>query len=61
MRALDGAAARIPIVALTGFVGPDQRARMLDYGFDAFIAKPFAPEALAEVVAKLSLRARQAE
>ena len=61
MRALEGAASRIPIVALTGFVGPDQRSRMLDCGFDAFIAKPFAPEALAEIVAKLSLRAPQAE
>jgi PAS domain S-box-containing protein len=56
MRALEGAAARIPIVALTGFVGPDQRSRLIDYGFDAFIAKPFSPDALAEIVAKLSLR-----
>jgi PAS domain S-box-containing protein len=61
MRALEGAASRIPIVALTGFVGPDQRSRLLDYGFDAFIAKPFAPDALAAIVAKLSLRAHPAE
>ena len=57
LRALDGAASRIPIVALTGFVGPDQRSRLLDYGFDAFIPKPFSPDVLAEIVAKLTVRA----
>ena len=58
VRALPGPISRVPIIALTGFGGAEQRARLLDHGFDAFVAKPFTPASLAGVVARMVLRGR---
>ncbi len=57
IRALPDAAGKAPVIALTGFVAPEERSRLLDYGFDAFVSKPFTPDALAAVVATMALRA----
>jgi PAS domain S-box-containing protein len=57
VRALQGDAGRTPVIALTGFGGPEQRAQLLERGFDDFIAKPFTPALLASVVARMALRA----
>ena len=58
LRALPGATSRIAVIALTGFGGAEQRARLLDYGFDGFIAKPFSQASLTEVIARIALRGR---
>ncbi|MEO1693724.1 MAG: ATP-binding protein [Pseudomonadota bacterium] len=39
------------IIALTANAYPEDRARCLDAGFDAYFAKPFEPDALAELLA----------
>jgi CheY-like chemotaxis protein len=41
-----------PVVAVTGFASPEDKKRALAAGFNAYIAKPFEP---AEVVQMLSL------
>jgi len=45
LRAMSGARAML-IVAVTGYVTPEYRARALEAGCDAFVAKPFGAEAL---------------
>jgi signal transduction histidine kinase/ActR/RegA family two-component response regulator len=45
---------RVPVVALTGFAGPAERARALDAGFQSHVAKPVDPLALAKVVSRLA-------
>jgi PAS domain S-box-containing protein len=42
----------IPVVALTAYASPADRARALRAGFDAHLAKPFNPETLVAVVAQ---------
>jgi PAS domain S-box-containing protein len=42
----------IPVVALTAYVSPADRARALQAGFSAHLAKPFNPETLVAVVAQ---------
>ncbi|MEE4242647.1 MAG: response regulator [Desulfopila sp.] len=41
---------RLPVIALTGFAGEEERQRCLDAGMDGFIAKPFV---LAHLQAKI--------
>jgi two-component system cell cycle response regulator DivK len=49
----DPALARIPVIALTSFAlsGDDRRA--LDAGCDAYIAKPFRPRELLDLIRRL--------
>jgi CheY-like chemotaxis protein len=42
-----------PAVALTGYARPQDRARALAAGFQAHVAKPVDPDALAGVIASL--------
>jgi CheY-like chemotaxis protein len=35
-----------PVIAISGFTSPDDEARAMDSGFNAFIAKPFDPAAV---------------
>jgi CheY-like chemotaxis protein len=42
---------RVILVALTGYGMPEDRARALDAGFDAFLVKPFDLSAFAAAVA----------
>ena len=42
---------RIPAIALTGYVNPEDRQRALAAGFDSHLAKPIDPVAIAEAVA----------
>jgi signal transduction histidine kinase/ActR/RegA family two-component response regulator len=44
----------IPAVALTGYVRPEDRARILVAGFQAHIGKPFEPDELLATVASLA-------
>ena len=43
---------KLLLVALTGYGGPDQRARALEAGFDLHLVKPVEPEQLAQVIAQ---------
>ncbi|MFD1627161.1 PAS domain S-box protein [Azospirillum griseum] len=54
IRALPGAVARIPIVALTGNAMPDQQAEYRDAGMTAYLAKPIATADLFTLLATLS-------
>ncbi len=42
----------IPVLALTGFVTPEDEGRMLDAGFDGVLAKPFDVPKLLEKVSR---------
>jgi signal transduction histidine kinase/CheY-like chemotaxis protein len=53
IRALAGAAARVPIVALSASVLKDEVDVCFDAGMDEFLAKPIDPAALAGVLARL--------
>lgn len=65
IRALPGAAGRVPVIALTAHAMPGTRERMLRAGTDGYLAKPFRAEALRDtVIAALQARrdaARAAE
>jgi len=54
IRALGGAAARAPIVALTANVLAHQRRAYLDAGMDGVVGKPISPGALLREIARLS-------
>ena len=38
--------AEVPVVAVTAYVMPEDRARFLEAGFDAYLGKPFTEEQL---------------
>lgn len=40
----------LPVIALTAFTRPEDRAKALDAGFDEHLAKPLKPHALVEAV-----------
>lgn len=46
MRALPGAAGRVPIVALTADATEEHRARYLAHGLDGYLTKPLTPDRL---------------
>jgi two-component system, sensor histidine kinase len=46
IRALDGAAARVPVLAMTADVLPAQRALFMAAGLDGYLPKPLLPEVL---------------
>jgi CheY-like chemotaxis protein len=43
----------VPIIAMTAFVTPADRARLLSAGFQGFLAKPFTPDKLVAVILTL--------
>ena len=47
------ATARIPVIALTAFAMPDDEERALAAGCNAYITKPFRPQALLDQVTAL--------
>jgi signal transduction histidine kinase/CheY-like chemotaxis protein len=56
IRALGGAIAKTPIVALTADAGEEDRARALKAGMDEFITKPIDAERLLAVAARFTVR-----
>ncbi|MBS1548012.1 MAG: response regulator [Bacteroidetes bacterium] len=52
IRSMEGATARIPIVAMTANVLESEVQQCLDAGMDAFVPKPFKQEELAEAIGK---------
>jgi CheY-like chemotaxis protein len=54
IRALGGAAAGVPIVALTANVLAHQRQSYLEAGMDGVVGKPISPAALLTEIARLS-------
>lgn len=52
IRALDGAAAALPVIALTAQAEPAERERILEAGLDALVAKPIEPRLLYETMLK---------
>jgi CheY-like chemotaxis protein len=51
IRAHEGGAHRVTLVALTGYGLPEDRQRALDAGFDVHLVKPVNLTALTEVLA----------
>jgi CheY-like chemotaxis protein len=51
IRALDNAAARTPIIGLSGRAAPGDEAAARAAGMDAYVMKPVSPSRLAEVIA----------
>jgi PAS domain S-box-containing protein len=56
IRALEGPAAAVPIVALTAFGQPEDTARALAAGADDCLAKPIRPRDLAAVIERMTAR-----
>jgi CheY-like chemotaxis protein len=50
IRALGPDACGVPVIAMTAFSMPDQRAYVLGAGFQAFLPKPFTPSNLLETI-----------
>lgn len=48
----------LPAAALTAYARDEDRRRALDAGFDAFIAKPFEPNELIQVITRLAAKKR---
>jgi CheY-like chemotaxis protein len=44
------AGCRVPVIAMTAFLMPDQRAHILGAGFQACLPKPFTPNNLLETI-----------
>jgi CheY-like chemotaxis protein len=61
IRALGGAAAETPVVALTANVLAHQRRAYLDAGMDGVVGKPISPGVLLREIARLSAPVAQAE
>ncbi|HEX2826841.1 MAG TPA: ATP-binding protein [Burkholderiales bacterium] len=61
VRALEGARARIPALALTAYARPDDRDRAIAAGFQMHLAKPVEPAALVAIVATLGAREKQGQ
>ena len=53
IRSLPGGAAEIPIIAVSGSVSDAGRERCRQLGIDDFVAKPFRPEHILEVIEKM--------
>lgn len=52
IRALDGAAGRVPVIAVTACAAPEERERCLCAGMDDFVAKPLRPGDLEDALAR---------
>jgi CheY-like chemotaxis protein len=46
-----GESRKTPVVALTGYVRPEDRSRILNSGFQAHVRKPFDPDEIVNTVA----------
>jgi CheY-like chemotaxis protein len=55
VRALD-VTSRVRMIAATAHVSEDERALALSAGFDAFLVKPFVPDQLVRMIARLAPR-----
>ncbi len=55
IRTLDGARGRVPIVALTASVMPEELARCLAVGMNATLTKPLTLARLSDTLARLDL------
>jgi two-component system, sensor histidine kinase len=56
IRALDGAAARTPIIGLSGRAAPGDEANARAAGMAAYVMKPLSPSRLAEEIAATIVR-----
>jgi len=56
IRAREGAAARTPIVGISGRASPTDEANARAAGMDAYVMKPVSPSRLAEVIAATTAR-----
>ena len=56
IRALEGPVAAVPIIALTAFGQPEDKARALAAGADDCLAKPIRPHELAAVIERVTAR-----
>ncbi len=61
IRARDDDSSRIPAIALTAYGGPLQQQLALSAGFDEYVKKPFAPQALIDAVAGVARRRSEPE
>ena len=61
IRALSGAAARLPLIALTADAGEAERAAALAAGMDDFVTKPIHPGQLEEVLDRFTPPANEAK
>jgi CheY-like chemotaxis protein len=50
----------LPAIALSAYARPQDRERALEAGYDAHLTKPAEPDALAETVASVVRRTREA-
>jgi CheY-like chemotaxis protein len=48
-----GVGGRVPVIAMTTFVMPGERASILNAGFQACLPKPFTPDRLLETILKV--------
>jgi CheY-like chemotaxis protein len=48
--------ARMPLIGVTEFMDVDQRRQAIDAGIDGFLAHPFKPEELAEMLGRFHLQ-----
>jgi len=60
-RSLRASGLRIPIVALSASVLPEEVARTKSAGFDVFLSKPISPRDLRDAVRRLGATPRPAE
>jgi len=54
IRALDGAAARTPIIGISGRAAPGDEANARAAGMEAYVTKPLSPSRLAKVIAAMA-------
>ncbi len=55
IRAMEGPAARLPVVALTAHAMPGDRERYIGLGMNDYLAKPIAPKALAAALERATI------
>jgi two-component system, sensor histidine kinase len=56
IRAIDGAAGRVPIVGISGRAKADNEAAGRAAGMDGYLIKPLSPSALTQVLGALAAR-----
>ena len=61
VRAIDGAAGRVPIVGISGRAKADNEAAGRAAGMDGYLIKPLSPSALTQVLGALAARAQRSD
>ena len=61
IRAIDGAAGRVPIVGISGRAKADNEAAGRAAGMDGYLIKPLSPSALTQVLGALAARERRSD